>query len=128
MPHRRIAAVLAALLPLAAAAAQTVCTVTINSTDERDALQRLLPPDRFRFVELAQPGRADWFAAACESRVQCDVLVVSGHFAGTEFYSSRPDTRETLQVSDLRGALCSASCPGVFDHLQEVYLFGCDTL
>ena len=37
MPHRRIAAVLAALLPLATAAAQTVCTVTINSTDERDA-------------------------------------------------------------------------------------------
>ena len=128
MPLRRIAAVLAAFLPLAVPAQQTVCTVTINSAEERDALQRFLPGDRFKFVELTQPGRADWFAAACEARVRCDVLVVSGHFAGTEFYSSRPDARETLKVSDLRGALCSASCPGVFENLKEVYLFGCDTL
>ena len=128
MPLRRIALAVAALLPLAGAAQQTVCTVTINSSDERDTLQRLLPGDRFRFVELAQAGRPDWFAAACEARVQCDVLVVSGHFAGTEFYSSRPSTRETLKVADLRGALCTASCPGVFEHLKEVYLFGCDTL
>lgn len=128
MPLRRFATLLAALLPLAGAAQQTVCTVTINSADERDALQRMLPADRFKLVELTQPGRADWFAAACEARVQCDVLVVSGHFAGTQFYSSRPDTRETLEVSDLRGALCSASCPGVLENLKEVYLFGCDTL
>ena len=128
MPLRRCLSLLALVLPLAAAAQQTVCTVTINSTDERDALQRLLPADHFRFVELAQPGRPDWFAAACKAQVRCDVLVVSGHFAGTEFYSSRPSTNETLKASDLRGALCSESCPGLFEHLKEVYLFGCDTL
>jgi hypothetical protein len=25
-------------------------------------------------------------------------------------------------------ASCSDSCPGVFAHLKEVYLFGCNTL
>src|SRR3954464_3803512 len=108
-----------------ATAPQTVCTVTINSADEREVFQRSLPSDRFRFVELVQPGRSDWLSAACEAKVQCDVLVVSGHFAGTEFYSSRPAVRETLKVDDMRQALCSASCPGVFANLKEVYLFGC---
>jgi hypothetical protein len=127
-PFAALAFLAALPLRVAAEAPQTVCTVTINSADEREVFQRSLPSDRFRFVELVQPGRSDWLAAACEAKVQCDVLVVSGHFAGTEFYSSRPAVRETLKVDDMRQALCSAACPGVFANLKEVYLFGCDTL
>ena len=133
MSARRFAAALAALAALGAARAraqepQTVCTVTINSADERDVFRRYLPESRYRFVELVQPGRPDWLAAACEAKVQCDVLMVSGHFAGTEFYSSRPASNETLKVDDMQRAICSESCPGVFAQLKEVYLFGCDTL
>lgn len=121
---------LASLLGLATAAhaITTVCTVTVNSPDEREVLKQSLPPDQYRFVELVERGRPDWLASACRERVRCDVLVVSGHFAGTEFYSSRFDASETLPVDEMERVSCSASCPDLFSHLKEVYLFGCDTL
>src|SRR3954465_12799088 len=75
---------------------ETVCTITVNSSDERDVFRRFLSPERYRFVELVEHGRKDWLASACEAKVRCDVLVVSGHFAGSEFYSSRPTVDETL--------------------------------
>ncbi len=106
----------------------TVCTVTVNSSDERDVFRRNLPEEQFRFVELVERGRPDWLASACRQKVRCDVLVVSGHFAGTEFYSSRPDVNETLPIDEMERAQCSASCPELFSQLKEVYLFGCDTL
>jgi hypothetical protein len=119
----------AALLgPPPAHAETTVCTITVNSADERDVMQQSLPPDRYRFVELVERGRPDWLASACRRQVQCDVLVVSGHFAGTEFYSSRFHVQESLPVAEMERAICSESCPGLFSQLKEVYLFGCDTL
>ena len=54
--------------------------------------------------------------------------MISGHFAGTEFYSSRVDADESLPVDEMQRVACSASCPGLFSKLKEVYLFGCDTL
>ena len=112
----------------ALAGVTTVCTVTVNSPDEREVLKQSLPPDQYKFVELVERGRPDWLASACHEHVQCDVLVVSGHFAGTEFYSSRFDAAETLPVDEVERVACSASCPDLFSHLKEVYLFGCDTL
>lgn len=124
--------VLAAALVFAASGAhaqkQTVCTVTVNSADEREVFRQSLPADKFDFVELVERGRPDWLAASCRKGVQCDVLLVSGHFAGTEFYSSRFDAGETLPVDEIERVGCSGSCPGLFSHLKEVYLFGCDTL
>jgi hypothetical protein len=114
-------------LAFAAAAKQTVCSITVNSTDEREAFRRNLPAGEFDFVELVEHGRRDWLRSACERKVRCDVLVVSGHFAGTEFYSSSPGTDETLPVDELERASCGA-CPDLFAHLKEVYLFGCDSL
>ncbi|MGE5094149.1 MAG: hypothetical protein ACM3SO_03365 [Betaproteobacteria bacterium] len=126
----KAAFLVAALLGLATAAqaVTTVCTITVNSPDEREVLKQSLPPDKYRFVELVEHGRPDWLASACQEHVQCDVLVVSGHFAGTEFYSSRFDAKETLPVDEMERVSCSASCPDLFSHLKEVYLFGCDTL
>jgi hypothetical protein len=118
----------AAATPAALAARQTVCTITVNSPDEREAFRRNLPTDRFDFVELVEHRRPDWLRSACERKVRCDVLVVSGHFAGTEFYSSRPEVNETLRVDELERASCGGSCPDLFAHLKEVYLFGCDSL
>jgi len=113
----------------AGAAPKTVCTVTINSSDEKDVLQRQLPREHYRFVELVQRGKPDWLASACQRGVTCDALVISGHFDdGTEFYTDRFDDREYLTVHELEHASCSASCNGLFSQLKEVYLFGCNTL
>jgi hypothetical protein len=127
---RRLALLLLATIPLASplAAKQTVCTITVNSPDEREAFRAHLPADRFEFVELVERGRPGWLRAACERKVACDVLVVSGHFAGTEFYSSKPGVDESLRVDEIERAQCSDSCPGLFANLREVYLFGCDSL
>ena len=123
-----LAALLAAALPFAGVAAETrtVCTITVNSPDEREAFREFLPAERYTFVELAERGRPDWLGAACRRQVQCDVLVVSGHFAGTAFYSSQHG--EHLPVDEIERVACGGSCPDLFSKLKEVYLFGCDTL
>jgi hypothetical protein len=106
-----------------------VCTITVNSDDEREVLRRTLPPADYDFVELVERGRADWLRGACERRVRCDVLLISGHFdGGTEFYTDRPDQREYLPVEEMERVACSESCPGLFSQLKEVYLMGCNTL
>ena len=124
--------------PLGAQAAKTtVCTITVNSANEKDAFQRNLPKDKFDFVELLERGRGDWLAAACQQKVQCDVLVISGHFGGdatvhtesaTEFYSDRVGASDFLPVDEMERLSCSESCPGLFSRLKAVYLFGCETL
>ena len=108
---------------------KTVCTITVNSPDEKEIFRRSLPSDEFQFVELVERGRPDWLASACRAGVRCDVLVISGHFdGGDEFYSDRPDVREYLPVDEMERVSCSDSCPGLFSQLKEVYLFGCNTL
>jgi len=114
---------------VAQAAPQTVCTITVNSSDEREAFRRNLPPAQFDVVELLDARRPDWLAAACRKRVRCDVLVISGHFDdGSEFYSDRHDAAGHLPVAELERAACSDGCGELFSHLREVYLFGCNTL
>lgn len=111
------------------AAPKTVCTITVNSPDEKETFRRYLPAGDYRFVELVERGRPDWLASACQQRVSCDALIISGHFdGGTEFYTDRLDNSEYLSVEEMERASCSDSCPGVFSQLKEVYLFGCNTL
>jgi len=122
-------ALLACLIAFDARATKaTVCTITVNSADERDVMKQALPTQRYEFVELVERGRPDWLTSACRQQVKCDVLVISGHFAGTEFYSSRFHVQESLPVAEMERAICSESCPGLFSEVKEVYLFGCDTL
>ena len=126
-----LATVLLAALLIAEAHAdkKTVCTITVNSPDEKQTFRRNLPADDYEFVELVERGRPDWLASACRAGVRCDILVISGHFdGGDEFYSDRPDMREYLPVDEMERASCSASCSGLFSRLKEVYLFGCNTL
>lgn len=128
----RIALALVAALVLAPAAhadKKTICTITVNSSDEREAFRRHLPKGEYEFVELVEKGRDDWLANACHRGVQCDALVISGHFnAGDTFYSDNIAKDEHLNVDELERASCSASCPGLFAKLKEVYLFGCESL
>jgi hypothetical protein len=112
-----------------AAGMKTVCTITVNSPNEKEVFQRYLPRDEYRFVELVERGRPDWLASACRQDIRCDALIISGHFdGGDQFYTDRLDAREFLPVAELERASCSDSCPGVFSQLKEVYLFGCNTL
>jgi len=113
----------------ARAGKRTVCTITVNSPDEKEIFRKRLPEDEYQFVELVERGRPDWLASACRQGIRCDLLVISGHFdSGTEFYSDRLDVRESLPVAEMERASCSDSCPGLFAQLKEVYLFGCNTL
>jgi hypothetical protein len=125
-----VAMFLAALGTAAGAEAKkTVCTITVNSSDEKEAFRKYLPRDEYQFVELVDKGRPDWLRSSCQRGIQCDVLVISGHFnAGDTFYSDKLDITEHLQVDELERASCSDSCPGLFAHLKEVYLFGCESL
>ena len=124
-----LACLWAAWSPAAHAAPKTVCTVTINSSDEKDAFQRHLPRGDYQFVELVQRGQPDWLASARRRGIRCDALIISGHFDdGTEFYTDRFDDREFLTMHELQQASCSAPGSGLFAQLKEVYLFGCNTL
>jgi hypothetical protein len=108
---------------------RTVCTITVNSANEKDTFRKHLPDDQYQFVELVERGRPDWLASACRKGVRCDLLVISGHFDGsTVFYSDQVAASEFLPVVEMERASCSDSCPGVFSQLKEVYLFGCNTL
>jgi len=123
------ACLVAAVSAGAHAAPKTVCTITVNSADEKDTFKRHLPPGDYKFVELVERGRPDWLASACQQRVSCDALIISGHFdGGEEFYTDSHDASEYLTVAEMERASCSDSCPGVFANLKEVYLFGCNTL
>lgn len=113
----------------ASADKKTVCTITVNSPDEKEAFRRSLSPDKYRFVELVERGRADWLESACRQGVRCDVLVISGHYdGGNEFFSDQLSSREFLPVDEMERVSCSDSCPGLFSQLKEVYLFGCNTM
>src|ERR1700736_3272764 len=108
---------------------KTVCSITVNSPDEKEAFRRSLPTDKYQFVELVERGRSDWLESACHQGIRCDVLVISGHYdGGNEFFSERLEAREFLPVAEMERVSCSDSCPGLFSQLKEVYLFGCNTL
>ncbi len=122
--------VLAALWSAGARAeVKTVCTATVNSADEKEAFRRHLPPSKYRFVELLDRRHDDWLERACERHIQCDALIISGHFnAGETFYSDKVDVEASLKMDELERASCSHSCPPLFAKLKEVYLFGCESL
>lgn len=110
----------------------TVCTATINSSEEKETFRASLPPGKFKFVELTDFSEAkvkelrgdDWFNKACEAGVKCDVLLISGHFGGNFFGK----TGFSLEMKTLEKASCSNSCAGILSQPKEVFLFGCNTL
>jgi hypothetical protein len=106
---------------------KVVCSMTINSSDEITAFKSHLSPDEFTFVELTsfeKDPTKHWLKNSCDAGVECDVLVISGHFAGTFFGSSG----KSLSLMDLEKAACTDECAGIFKKTKEVYLFGCNTL
>lgn len=118
------------LVPLSVFAKKTVCTITLNSDNEKKVFQSKFKNEDLKFVELTDyakglKNRDQWFSKACESGVQCDSLIISGHFAGTFFGQ---DTDLTLPLETLNQKSCSKQCQGILNNPSEVYLFGCNTL
>ena len=100
-----------------------VCTVTINSADEGEIFRSHLRED-FDFLELTGLGEGqDWFEEACKQGIQCDILLISGHFAGTFFGKSG----RYLSLDQLQRKACHSVCDGILKRPKEVFLFGCNT-
>src|SRR6266487_5177063 len=123
------ALLVAVWVPAVHAEKKTVCSITVNSPDEKETFRRSLPADKYQCVELVESGRPDWLESACRQGIRCDVLVISGHYdGGNEFFPDRLEADEFLPVAEMERVSCSNSCSGLFSQLKEVYLFGCNTL
>lgn len=106
----------------------SICTITINSSDEAKIFRQKLGDQDFEFHELVPPFESnhavDWFDVACKSGVKCDVLSISGHF-GDGFFG---ETGLTLSADQLQERRCRSDCEGILGRPVEVFLFGCNTL
>lgn len=111
------------LLP-AFATKKNICAITINSENEFNSFRKTLPSEQFNFYELTSSDSKNWFKNACASKIQCDVLIISGHFA-TQFFGDRGLNLTTQQLEENS---CQQSCDGITQKPREVFLFGCNTL
>lgn len=106
--------------------AATVCTMTFSSSDEKETLQQIYAPQGVEFIELVPPQREDrWLENACHSQVQCDILLISGHFGGLFFGEA---SGLSVSLPELERASCRNDCRGIFKRPKDVFLFGCNTL
>ena len=108
---------------------KTVCTITVNSADEKEAFRRT--------CRRTSIGSSSWSSAAGptgSSRRAARASAAtcwSSPATTTAATSSSPNSveaREFLPVDEMERVSCSDSCPGLFSQLKEVYLFGCNTL
>ena len=108
-----------------------VCSITINSSDEIEVFKEQLSTEEFDFVELAPLDQktssmnTHWFHQVCKEDLKCDVLLISGHFAGVFFGESN---NYILPSALMEKKACSQECAGILSHPTEVFLFGCNTL
>lgn len=115
-----------------ASARYQVCSITINSSDEIETFKKYLPEEDFEFIELVPSNEryyvnnnVHWFHEACrKENLKCDIVVVSGHFAGTFFGRSN----QTLPIEVIEEKACQKSCGSILSQAKEVFLFGCNTL
>lgn len=80
--------------------------------------------DKFNVFELAAESPVDFIGRSCEIGIECDVLVISGHFAGS-FFGSTP---YRVSTEELELKSCEKRCDGLLKKPKEVFLFGCSTL
>lgn len=107
-------------------ASKRICTMTLNSADERETLRSLYGSQDVEITELVPENKdPSWLSRACQSGIQCDVLLVSGHFGGV-FFGEGVST--TLDLKELERLSCENSCPGILSRPKDVFLMGCNTL
>ncbi len=114
-----------------------VCSITLNSSDEIEVFKEQLGTEHFKYTELV-PERAEsfsqtsfaedstnWLSEACYKPVRCDIMVISGHFAGIFFGKKH---QHILSVETLEKHSCAGNCKNLLFDVKEVFLFGCNTL
>jgi len=119
------------------ASATNYCGLTLNSSTEFDLFRKTYGQsiDKARFIELtdyiapslggdSKKSPRQWLKKACEAGVKCDVLIISGHFAGDFFGRSQI----SLPLEDLEEVSCLRECDGIFKQPKEVFLLGCNTM
>ena len=114
---------------------KTVCSVSITSNMQVQAFKEHLIKhkeiNKYQFVELTKlPGEdtneEGWFDRACKSGISCDVLFMTGHFAGSFFGNNENDPE--IDAERLRELSCTKKCENILRSPVEVFLFGCNTL
>ncbi|HYD49052.1 MAG TPA: hypothetical protein VEB21_11920 [Terriglobales bacterium] len=124
-------------VPPLGSAKYRVCAFAFHSPYELDAIKAALPPGDFVFTDLtpvapAMSGTAPgtqtlppgWLTDRCRPDLRCDIVVLSGEFAGTFF----GDYGASLELQEMEEASCQPSCQGLFRDPREVFLLGCNTL
>ncbi len=103
-----------------------VCMANLNSDEESILFQKYLNAQDFEFVELTSMGdyNKHWFDAACESGIQCDIFLISGHFTG-QFTGGG---KKSLPLEQMERHQCKHTCDGILKNPVETFLFGCNTL
>jgi hypothetical protein len=121
----KLAYLLALSVSLSAIAeAKTVCTMTFNSKNEKQVFEKNLSPLGYDIKELVPENKNPvWFQEACQSQIQCYIIVISGHFGGL-FFGEQNST--TLSVQELIQAREKKSCSNIL-NAEAVYLMGCNT-
>lgn len=115
-----------AVAPPGQAAPKRICTMTLNSVEEREVFKSLYGSKDVEITELVPENKdPSWLAQACKSGIECDVLLVSGHFGGV-FFGEGVST--TLDLKELERLSCENSCPGILSKPKDVFLMGCNTL
>jgi hypothetical protein len=115
-----------------------VCTITINSDNEREVFKKHLNPKYYNHIELTdfatetekttkQEDKSKWFMRACESGIQCDELVISGHFSNG-FFNSDVKAKLALPMDAITKYSCNRTCDGILKKPLETFLSGCNTL
>jgi hypothetical protein len=108
----------------------TVCSMTLNSDDEREIFRKQIEKDTKTYnpmVELTDFGGSDWYEKACSSGIKCDQLLISSHFSDT-FSGTSNGVRRSLSLKKIEKAGCEHSCDGILNNPVEVYLMGCNTV
>jgi hypothetical protein len=109
------------------------CFVSLNEPDEVEIFRSHLDRTKFELVDIRPPavehGREGaapgplWILDACVPELQCDLVVISGEFAGGFF-----GTRGSLSLQAMEEASCQPRCAGLFHRPREVFLMACNTL
>ncbi len=107
-----------------------VCTMTFNSSDEKNVFQKTLTPLGYQILELVPDNKdPQWLQKSCAqmqtANQNCDSLLISGHFGGL-FFGSEKST--TLSLSEMMTAKNQHNCPAIFEKPKSVFLMGCNTL
>jgi len=116
--------------------AKNLCSVTLGSDDELKFYKSVLQKngELSQSYEISRPG---WdftssFKDFCQRQIPCDVLVISSHYDGIDFYGedlkSKLKKPGLISKDQLMDYASQNICPQFFTAPKEVYLFGCNTL